>query len=55
MIETEKEALKTLIENIIKNCVETTIIGHYPYLKHKCSNAFIKEYIEERRKSEKNE
>ena len=49
MSETEKKALETLIENIVRNCVETTIIGHYPYLKHKCSDTFIKEYIEEGR------
>ena len=46
----EKKALVILIENIIRNCVETTIIGHYPYLKHKCSDAFIKEYIEKEKK-----
>ena len=50
MGETEKKVLETLIENIIKNCVETTIIGHYPYLHHQCSDVYIKEYIEERKR-----
>ena len=49
-MKTEEEALKTLIENIVRNCVETTVIGHYPYVRHKCLDTFIEEYMKENKK-----
>ena len=46
MSEIDIEKLKNLIENIVRNCVDTTDAGD-PYLRHQCSEAFIEEYIEE--------
>lgn len=47
MSEIDIEKLKDIIGNIVRNCVDTTIIGHYPYLRHQCSEAYIEEYIED--------
>ena len=46
MSEIDIEKLKNLIENIVRNCVDTTNVGD-PYLRHPCSDAFIGEYVEE--------
>jgi len=46
MSEIDIEKLKNLIENIVRNCVDTTDVGD-PYLRHSCSDAFIEEYIED--------
>ena len=46
MSEIDIGKLKDLIENIVRNCVDTTDVGD-PYLRHQCSDAFIEEYIGE--------
>ena len=46
----ESVELKELVYKIVNNCVETTIIGHYPYLRAPCLHAFIEEYLEEKEK-----